>query len=803
MRNMKKFLALLLCVAMTLSLAACSKSNDPQNPVNTAAPEYVYTAEYSELLKGTSSITPQLYTEDGFYSTIYEKVSDEVPEGTMYSYKGMDGTYEYRLYFVSYDGGMSRLENYSPIKPEEDYSAYQEVFTNNSISALTLDADGNLQLIENCFVRYYDGPEGKTMDDYDYWDYLHYDDLYYIRTLDKDGGEISSAKVEIPEENYLYVYSVQPDGQGNVLVGSEMAVMAIAPDGSIAYKVETDNWVDSLVRLRDGQLGVLSYGDNGLVLKMLDVEKKTLGEDLELPRGAWDLIPGAGDYDFYYVSGINLFGYDIQSKTSDRLLNFLNCDVDNSSLGPRLQIREDGSVFGVINTWDSSYDNVTTELVTLSKVPYDTVPHKESIRMAVFDMDYDVRGLVIDFNRHSDQYHIDVTDYNEYSTSDDYSAGLTKLKTEIMANNVPDIIALRGLPYEQLAAKGLLEDLYPFIESDPELSKSDFFEAVFSALEVNGGLYQACPAFSLMTVIGAKSVVGDTPGWTFEDFEAALASMPEGCDPFDYYTTKEDILTACLAMDMDSFVDWVDGKCSFDSEGFINLLKFANRFQDEFNWETYEYIEDESTQNRIAQGRQMLMRASIYSLEDVIYNDFYFGGDGTSSSTTYIGYPTNSGVGNALSLQQGYAMSSRCANKEGAWEFLRSFLTEKYQENIWYMPTNRNVFEAKLKEIMEPRYLTDDNGNKLLDEDGEPIKQSLASYGFEDGTIREIYEMSDQQAADLRSLIETTTKVYQNDSSIYDIVSAEAQAYFLGQKPVEEVARLIQSKVNIYVNEQK
>ena len=113
-------------------------------------------------------------------------------------------------------------------------------------------------------------------------------------------------------------------------------------------------------------------------------------------------------------------------------------------------------------------------------------------------------------------------------------------------------------------------------------------------------------------------------------------------------------------------MDWNTGKCNFDSAEYISILNFANRFQAEFDWENYEWTEDESTEKRIADGRQMLMAANIYSLEDLLYNDLYFGGD-----ATYIGYPTSSGVGNMMAITSGFAMSAKCSDKEAAWAFLR------------------------------------------------------------------------------------------------------------------------------------
>ena len=63
--------------------------------------------------------------------------------------------------------------------------------------------------------------------------------------------------------------------------------------------------------------------------------------------------------------------------------------------------------------------------------------------------------------------------------------------------------------------------------------------------------------------------------------------------------------------------------------------------------------------------------------------------------------------------------------------------------------------------------------------------------------------MTQEQADEVLSIIETCTKVASYDTSIYDIVNEQAQAFFADQKSVDEVARLIQSKANIYVNEQR
>ena len=94
--------------------------------------------------------------------------------------------------------------------------------------------------------------------------------------------------------------------------------------------------------------------------------------------------------------------------------------------------------------------------------------------------------------------------------------------------------------------------------------------------------------------MGAVSVVGDGSSWTYDEFEAALASMPEGCEPFESGVSRGDILRRCVSLDMAKYIDWSAGKCSFDSQEFVELLEFASLFP-----ATHTDDREESTQFRI------------------------------------------------------------------------------------------------------------------------------------------------------------------------------------------------------------
>lgn len=801
----KTLIALLLVLAMAFSLAACGKGNQSgEEPAGNKGgnkeetPEFVYTAEFTELGgEGRNSLVPSVYTDDGFYASSYEKVGENIPEGAVVQYEGQYDVYQTRLYFVGFDGSRKLLEGYVPMTAPENTEGKRDYRSNSNISGMALGADGNLVVIEAMYTSWSEAPEGVTQESEEYWNYYQSTNQFFLRCLDETGAEISAAPIETQEGSYISGRGAVLDDAGNLLVTSDMQIRAIAPDGTTAYVIESENYLDNLVRLKDGRVGALNWGEKGMCLSLVDTAAKAFGEDIELPRDAYTLVSGGGDYDLYYTSGINFYGYKIDTQESVKLLNWINCDINGDEM-QGVSVSSDGRITGVLNHWDNANQTTTTELVTLTKVPYDSVPHKETLTLAVQYLDWDVRSSIIDFNRKSDTVRIEVKDYSEYNTEDDYSAGLKKLTTEIMAGNMPDLLAMNGMPYAQLAAKGLLEDLYPYLDADSDFSRDDFFQNVFKALEVDGKLYATCPSFSVQTVMGAASVVGDTPGWTYQQLNEALATMPEGCTPFSVYTVRDDILQTCLALDMDNFVDWSTGECHFDSQEFIDLLNFAALFPESFDWEKYEYTPEDRDQSRIAEGKQMLMQASIYSFEDLQYNDANFGGQ-----STYIGYPTASGVGSMLNLTSGFAMSANCANKDAAWEFLRMFYTEDYQKNIWGLPTNLNVYNEKLKEAMTPQYQQDAEGNFLLDENGEKIPISTGGMGMPDGSVVEFYALTQEQADRLGDLINSTTRLADYNSSVFDIVKEQAQAFFAGQKSAEDVAKLIQSKANIYVNEQR
>ena len=802
----RKMLCLLLALSMCLSLAACGKGGEESAAKNEPVeetPEFVYTAEYKTLVKDSKNFLQfRGYTDEGFYVSSMEKTGENIPEGVTPRYEGQYDVYGTFLYFVDNNGKMEKLENYKALEPKTDEEGRREFTSSSNLSGISFTDDGFVT-IEMVYSSWNDGGANVVEYSDEYWENQKYEQEFYIRWFDKAGNELSCAPVPVSQDSYLDAYRMKLDKNDNVLVTTSGGLKAIAPDGTDAYSIEYEGYVDGIVTLPDGNAAIFAWNDQqgSYMIHKVDAQSGSVDEGTPVDGDVYNACQGNGEYDFFCTNGTNFYGYKLGESEPEKLFNWINCDINGSTVNV-MGVSADGAVTGMISEWNDSDQSYDYELVTVKKVPYDSVPKKEKLTMAVLYLEYNVQDVIVKFNRGNDKYRVEIVDYSE-AADGDWEAGVNKLKTEIMSGNVPDIFCLNGLNYTQLASKGILEDLYPYIDADPELDRADFFPNILGAMEVGGKLCSTVSGVYINSVIGASSIVGDTPGWTYEEFNEALSNMPEGCTAFDEYVTRDQILQTCLALDMDSFVDWGSGECNFNSEQFISLLEFAKSFPSTFDWENYNWETAMSTEDRLASGMQMLVQTSAYSIDDIFYNNYtsFMG-----SPITYIGFPTYSGTGNMFNVtESGYAMSSKTEHKDAVWQLLREFFTKEYHDATVYSLSSRiDVFEEKAKEATTIQYQKDAEGNNILDENGEPIPiVRYSMWNQHTQKPEEIYCLDQQQVDQIRELLETTTKMADYDNSIIQIVTEQAAPFFEGQKSAEEVAKLVQSKVNIYVNEQR
>ncbi len=397
---------------------------------------------------------------------------------------------------------------------------------------------------------------------------------------------------------------------------------------------------------------------------------------------------------------------------------------------------------------------------------------------------------------HKGEVQIEVRDYTKLSEGG--KQGVDLLMTEITAGRGPDIIELgtsgetSQLSYRRLAEQGYLEDLWPYIEEDPGLGRGEngllkgVLEAPLQAAKINGGLYAIFEKAQLHTLVGAKSVVGDRTGWTPEELLDTFAAMPDGSVILEDYqnwkdpSVKQRFFTSLLYGFSDLFIDWEEGKCFFDGERFRSLLELTSRLPDQNDLERVcaNQLEAQSEHfNRLRDGVVMLEDTGFgHRGEWRTRYDWFFG------ESAYVGYPVDDGSPGSYFEPVGIklAMSSTCRNKEAAWLYMRQmyYSLGKYGQGI---DVGKMLYRRELRAAM-----TDLCYTRI----GTEIVQFLPLTRKEHARIQELCDSTARS-----SLLV--------DQELVDLVMEAAGPYFAGDKTLDETVRLIQSRAELYVNENR
>ncbi len=801
-RMMKRGAALLLALTLTLGLAACGKDKDNGTEQLTGK---VYVPEFLDFNLDVEYISGGCATGDAVYlmgsKSQAREETDPATGEILYYYDEI-----YSLYRIPLDGSDPvKLEAYQPTALPEGAEG------NVGVESITAADDGTIWLTEHVGVYTFDLPENFDSEADDKWNYHTYEESIIRRQLDASGNEIGRVDISdlAGKLGVEYVYANLFDRAGNLYAVTETEIIMLDPQLNKIFSVACEDMMGSPTLLSNGRLGLLNYiydeekETGAWTMKTVDPEAQDWGEEYTLPENAYNAYPGGGEYLFYYQNGDSIYGYKAGAAEGEKIFSWIDSDINRSNM-EFFSFLPDGRVVVVTREWQS--DNSKVELAIMTATDRSQLPEKTTLTYAAMYLGYDVRSQIIEFNKTSDKYRIEVRDYSEFATAEDSSAGLTRLNTEIVAGNVPDMLETSSIPLRQYAAKGLLEDLWPFIEGDTDIGgRAGVMEHVLNAAEQDGKLYEIFTNFAIRTVAGPKNIVGDRMSWTLADLQEALAKMPEGCAIFGQTDTKTDMLSNVMAQNADSFVDWSTGQCRFDSEDFKALLAFCNSFPAEYDWENSQ-DEWEDPYTRIISGKQMLTSVYFSQLRwDFLENDGLFKSQGGAA---FIGYPReDGGVGSGFTTNGGVAMSAACKDKEGAWSFMRTRLlsqsTDEESARYWSnFPVNKADFDKMVEEAMTVQYEQDENGQPLLDENGQPI-EIKETWWISDDLQLEQGAVTQEQYDRFMALYNAVDSVYYFDEAIYDIVADMAGAYFAGDRSLDDTAAQIQSRVTLYVNENR
>lgn len=373
------------------------------------------------------------------------------------------------------------------------------------------------------------------------------------------------------------------------------------------------------------------------------------------------------------------------------------------------------------------------------------------------------------FNKSSTKYKVVYGDYENESV----------LEAAIVSGKGPDIFVeewYNSLPFSDFT----YENLLPYLEADRECGVGVYENSLLNALVKNESVYWLPVFYEIVTFTAPERVVDASQrSITMEQAERAAKELGDNCYVFPGWLDKEVILSYIMHFALGKYIDYETGVCDFDSPGFIALLESCNRQVD------HTIIDgglDPEALERISLLKICrIMYVSCLSNKEYTDEPFVSWPD-TKAGTgyRYVGFPNEDGNGSMFSPTQLVAVSSASENKEGAWEFISFILSEEIQSSeINYLPVNRRVLESQIQQGLEGK-----------------LKAPL-------GDTYTFVEIEREEADKFLDLLEHMEVVETLDPVIIPIIKDEAQSLFDGARTAQETAEIIQSRVSIYMGEQR
>lgn len=808
----KKILALLLAVLMVISLTACGEKTekvDNTSNNNAASKQGVYKVSTLNMDLGIEGVTE--------YNINQTKVIDD----TIYMIVNAYMNNGYMLLYVTTD-----LEGNIQTK----HTLVERIWQNNDGIAVPLVeekvalavAAGDVSVItsevttenpaeEDAIEEYNDIYSYNILDD-GKLAYIEINETYnnkthesssisYLVICDKDGQQSLRTNLteSVPEDGYFWGNLIVPSAEETFFVMSYDLILEVDMNGTVVGQIKPSDVTADMYQVlfyKDGYPVVTVWNQDWTKQSFcsVDIRKGEIVEELDFPDNLtnYNICDGGNSgFDLILTNQTGVYGYNVGDAEVTLVMDYVNSDLATYSV--RNVIFVDSERF--IGTYNDLVE-YNSHVAVFTHVPPENVPDRDTLILATYGSDTNRTQAVIAFNQSNEKYRITIKDYSQYATNEEWYAGITQLNNDIISGKIPDIISCSDqLPIVNYVNKGLLVDFYELMESDESIDRADYCENVFKAYEVGGKLYELPTSFYIWTVYGKQSIFGDKTSLTWDELDAYLAQY-EGSSVFSEMT-KADVLSNSLRFSYSQLVDEETGECHFNSDMFKSILEFANTYPESINWEELSMDQDYWSlyETQYIENRTLLSQSTIYTVYEAWLNGYY----NFAEPTTPVGYPNDHGIGSAVKAINSYAISAKSPYKDGAWEFVKSFISAENQlkderYDYWGLPILKEALEDSAKYIMEKPYYIDQDGNKVEQDYTIWIKN-------EEVVIEPADEQEKQRWIDF--ILSVETKASDDYQDALEIISEEAAAYFSGQKTVEAVMEIIQSRMNIFISENR
>lgn len=432
------------------------------------------------------------------------------------------------------------------------------------------------------------------------------------------------------------------------------------------------------------------------------------------------------------------------------------------------------AMFFLITILVSCSNSQPSESTSVSNIP----ENREILTFAYVDSSVDsscYSSEIESFNESQDVFFIQEVNYMP-KEGEDLLSPEEKLWNELTSNSGPDMIDLMSfnIDVRDQVFQPYLEDLYPYIDSDPELSREDFIPTVINAYEVDGALYSTFSSLTINTVAVSNSVAKNGC-WDIGMLSDTTASIA-GIDNLSYVMMNSEVLFCHLIETfIFDFIDTETGYVNFESNAYRNLLESCSQL----TARTYSGAEINDRGVLYSDHIRSFYYPQFY--ETIFRDEFVFASRLDHSVASYWDGPFDQ-----------LAMNRASKHKEGAWQFLRIFMTEDHQKLCSTFPSNLDALSYQIENARQGMFEIK-IASALI---GTQITRDYTPITSFDSSDVVYGPVSDEDIQRILDLINSTTRFCSDAANqCIEIAREIAQQYFEGTIDLDSAISMTQEKI--------
>ncbi len=331
-------------------------------------------------------------------------------------------------------------------------------------------------------------------------------------------------------------------------------------------------------------------------------------------------------------------------------------------------------------------------------------------------------------------------------------------------------------------------DLAPYLELDND----HYFTNAINAAKTGDELYHMPLDISVIGILTASSNVpeGQT-GFTFGQYVEFVDGICNGKDPlsstYGYMMGKSTYFVKLFGNMSDMYI--YDNKAHLDDDAFRELILYVDEYGSEVDRTMDEYLEEHNlavqdtvnairNRNATIEGREGAVYGQFSSFSDYLDEYGYYG-----EGLGVYGLPSFDGRGPQAVSFEFVSIYSDTRYKDACIEFVKTLISTDIQKYSDYNPVNREALRMVCEEDL-------DSFNR--------IQQIQNGYGFTSAP-----EYSSELIDKYMSVLSSAHGTVKVGSEIEMILQEESSAYFNGNKALDDVIPVLQTRVQRVLDETK